>query len=402
MLLRQRMNVLFYTTFKVSPTKGGTERITISVANGLKNNYGCHCYSAYSIDADTPQDSCFEEEFHVDGKHMIDKLQHTIREKPINVVLDQGEFSLVKPLKEAIKDTNCKVVMAHHFQPRWELNFGRFNSYLNNFLEAPDLLRAGKRFLRMMLYPYYRHESIKLLPQKYHDAYAYADAIVLLSKGFKQGYMEYGNIKDDSKFVFIPNSLSFEEFLPKSEIANKKHYVLVVSRMEETQKRISLAIKIWNLVKQQPESKGWTMNIIGHGEDLPLYKKMVKQMNIRNIHFLGRQVPNDYYKESSIFMLTSKSEGWGLTLTESQQNGCVPLAFNSYESLQDIIEDGTDGFIIPEGDINGYVDKLLWLMSHDEERKQIAGRCIDRSHRFENKKVVAMWYNLFSKLTEKG
>ncbi|MEE3415227.1 MAG: glycosyltransferase [Prevotella sp.] len=396
------MNILFFTTFKVSPTKGGTERISISVANGLKNIYGCHCYSSYGIEAETPKEDCFDEEFYVGGKNIIPKLADIIRVKSIDVVLDQGEFTIVRPLSEAIDNKRCKIVMGHHFQPGWELNFGRFDSYLNNFLKAPDILRAGKRFCRMILYPFYRYKDINALPHKYHEAYEYADAIVLLSKGFKHGFMEFGNITDDNKFFFIPNSLSFSDFLPKSEIVNKKHDVLIVSRMDETQKRISLAIKIWQQVKSHPEAKSWTLNIIGHGTSLTAYKKMVKKLDIPDIQFLGRQIPNEYYKESSIFLMTSKSEGWGLTLTESQQNGCVPLAFNSYESLQDIIEDGTDGFIIPEGDINGYVDKLLWLMSHDEERKQIAGRCIDRSHRFENKKVVAMWYNLFSKLTEKG
>lgn len=43
------MRVLFYTTFEVSPYKGGTERITSSISNGLRTYYGYKCYSAYSV-----------------------------------------------------------------------------------------------------------------------------------------------------------------------------------------------------------------------------------------------------------------------------------------------------------------------------------------------------------------
>ena len=71
------------------------------------------------------------------------------------------------------------------------------------------------------------------------------------------------------------------------------------------------------------------------------------QHGLKRVRFEGRQNPKRYYEEASIFMLTSSFEGWGLTLTEAQQFGCVPLAFYSYASLPDIITDGKNGFMIP-------------------------------------------------------
>ena len=50
-------------------------------------------------------------------------------------------------------------------------------------------------------------------------------------------------------------------------------------------------------------------------------------------------------------MMTSSFEGWGLTLTEAQQYGCVPLAFHSFASLTDIITDKVNGFAISVGRI---------------------------------------------------
>ena len=54
------MNVLFLTSFKVSPTQGGTERATISVATGLREIYGWHCFSAYIVDAATARAERFD------------------------------------------------------------------------------------------------------------------------------------------------------------------------------------------------------------------------------------------------------------------------------------------------------------------------------------------------------
>ena len=76
-----------------------------------------------------------------------------------------------------------------------------------------------------------------------------------------------------------------------------------------------------------------------------------------NVSFLKGQKknPEPYYNEASIFMMTSSFEGWGLTLTEAQQYGCVPLAFRSFASLTDIITDKVNGFAIPNDDISLYI-----------------------------------------------
>jgi glycosyltransferase involved in cell wall biosynthesis len=99
-------------------------------------------------------------------------------------------------------------------------------------------------------------------------------------------------------------------------------------------------------------------------------------------------------------MMTSKSEGWGLTVTEAQQMGVVPIAFNSYASLCDIITDGDNGLVIPECDAAQYVEKLLWLMSHVPERRRLAAQAIDSAHRYENSKIVELWHALFKQLKD--
>ncbi len=111
------------------------------------------------------------------------------------------------------------------------------------------------------------------------------------------------------------------------EDLTKHKVVLIVSRLDETQKRLSLALRIWKKVKQNPVADGWVMKIVGHGGDYELCENIIKNEDIPAVTLEGRQDPIPYYKEASIFMMTSRSEAWGLTLTEAQQMGVVPIAF---------------------------------------------------------------------------
>ena len=93
-------------------------------------------------------------------------------------------------------------------------------------------------------------------------------------------------------------------------------------------------------------------------------------------------------------MMTSSSEGWGLTLTEAQQYGVVPIAFDSYASLHDIIQDGENGFIIPNNNISEYIEKLKLLIINQDIRKEMASKCIESSKRFSQKNIIQEWIKL--------
>jgi len=188
--------------------------------------------------------------------------------------------------------------------------------------------------------------------------------------------------------------LSFSEDTRPAE--QKTKTVLLVSRMEERQKRIKLALDIWN----QTPHNGWQLKIVGAGEDLEYYKRLARKWDVKDVAFEGRQNPLPYYQEASIFMMTSAFEGWGLTLTEAQQNGCVPIAFNTYASLPDIITDGRNGYIVPEGDVHQYIARLTQLMEDETLRKEMGQNAAADCQRYTPQKVAAKWNKLFTELAK--
>lgn len=61
---------------------------------------------------------------------------------------------------------------------------------------------------------------------------------------------------------------------------------------------------------------------------------------MERVVFTGWQDPESFYRDASILCLTSDFEGWGMVLTEAMTFGAVPVAFNSYAAITDIIDDG--------------------------------------------------------------
>ena len=386
------MNICFYTTCEVSPTQGGTERITNTVATSLTKKYGCKCYSLYSVKARTGSAS----KIFVDSamirnvKKSSSLLSELFQKWKIDILINQGDFSCSLVFSKALHSVGAKYVFCHHFEPGWDINFVNLKAFVSMFKEHPSI----KTFIKLCLFPYFAIRHRYTLPRNYALSCREADQVVLLSSHFIPQFLEYGHISESGKIGVIHNSLSFQNFYDVDKLKEKEKMVLIVSRMDETQKRISHALKIWNEIEKKDEFKDWTLRIVGIGEDLQRYKHYVKRQNLRQVVFEGQHPSEGFYQRASIFMMTSKSEGWGLTLTESQQNGCVPLAFDTYGSLHEIITDGYDGFIIPEGDMYAYLYRMEELMSNENLRTTMATNAIKSSHRFEQDVIAKQWYEL--------
>ena len=394
------MNILFYTAYKVSPTKGGTERTTISVATALTNNFDCKVYSIYSQHQQTPKEPCFIEEYHIKNiAHSINEVRHILEINNIDVIINQNALGLAQAFRKAIgNNLKCKLITAHHFDVGWEINMFRKEVVYKSYKTSHNIQKL-KYAIIFYLFPLFKQRVLGLLKKNYKGAYIYSDALVLLSESFIKNYIEFSGLRETSKIHVISNGLSYNEYLDLSLLNRKKKNFVIVARLDETPKKISEALYIWQLVKKSPCSKEWTLSIIGYGNDKDYYEKIVQQQHINDVYFLGRKQPREDYIESSIFMMTSTSESWGLTLTEAQQFGVVPLAFDTYSSLHDIITDGKNGFIIPPYNRELYADKIISLMKNKEMRNEIAKQCIESSKRFDMSVIGEKWYQLLRKLS---
>lgn len=393
------MRLLYYTVSDVSPQKGGTERITDTLCEYFTSK-GIDCFLAYThkLSDKLCASNCFVNRIQISETSDIGQVAEYLSTYKITNIIIQGSYTIIPLFRKAIdiSGSSIQLLFVHHFNPGAETLFNNYDRKRIALKTSKTIKDKIVNFLSIIKLPYTILYYNWFVRHYYKIAYTYADKVVLLSQNFIPEWLAFTGQKDSSKFISIPNALTFPDYICEKDIADKKKKVLLVARFSENQKRIKLAIRIWKEVKKDIRSKEWSFHIVGSGIYEQEYKDMVYKEKIDDVFFEGMQ--NDtkrYYKESSLFFMTSAFEGWGLTLTEAQQMGCVPIAFKSYSSLLDIIETQYNGVIIKDNDIVTYIETTLSLMANRNELIRMAWNASESSKRFSKEKVADMWLNVF-------
>ena len=104
------------------------------------------------------------------------------------------------------------------------------------------------------------------------------------------------------------------------------------------------------------------------------------------------------YLEGSIFVMTSRFEGFGMVLIEAMTCGLPCIAFDCNHGPRDIIEDGKTGYLIPYEDDAMFIEKLSYLIEHPKERERMGKVAIESVKRFSQEEIMNKWKNLYCQL----
>lgn len=255
-------------------------------------------------------------------------------------------------------------------------------SAIQNFRDAVHVVYTkGVNFL-------HRKERIGVQLQLYR----LSERFGILSPSYKESIVKKLGLEDGNKIIAIPNSLPFSREVDETCLGEKQNVVLMVARLEERVKRVTLALRIWNEIEKTKRFENWSFQLVGYGTDEQYILEYAKKLKLKQFEFMGRtNHPESFFRKSKIFLMTSNEEGFGLTLIESSLFGCVPMAFDSYASLHDILEDGRNGIIVPNNDVKLYSQKLARLMSDDEGRIRLARSAMENSQRFKSEEIGNKW-----------
>lgn len=196
-----------------------------------------------------------------------------------------------------------------------------------------------------------------------------------------------------SNVLRIYNPLSFESN-EKSECISKN--ILFVGRLVEQQKGIDLLIKAFKIVAKQ--NKDWTLTIVGDGPDKQKIINLIKQYNLEDRVIL-KPFTNDvqkYYLESSLFVSTSRWEGFGLVITEAMECGLPVIAFDNSGPREIINESGMNGILIPCNNIELLAKEILNLIDNKNRLINISKNSIIRANDFNKINIRNQWKRLFN------
>jgi len=290
------------------------------------------------------------------------------------------EFS-TKLLLKFFKEYNNKFVF-----------FSSFSSLFNPFLPKKFYLFITNTTKRVFLTDYPEEMLLERLVRKityfflFHwENYMSKKAIKIfaISDSTKKDIINQYKINED-KIKIIPcalNKIIFEPLRHKT-IFNKK--LLFVGNLVPRKNIIDL-IKIMRLLVNI--DKGFVLNIVGEGEYIYLEKinKEVLKNNLqKNIIFHGKISDgqlNKLNKSSSIFVFTSLVEGFGLVLLEAMSKG-LPIVAYDIVGVRDVIINKKNGFLIKTGDINEFVEKILFLSKNNETYQEFSKSSLKRIYDF--------------------
>lgn len=211
------------------------------------------------------------------------------------------------------------------------------------------------------------------------------DAFVVLTEGNLNEWKKLKNIR------VIPNPLTFFS-KRSSELESKK--VIAVGK-QSYQKGFDMLLKAWQIVVKN--HLDWELNIYGTKDKSQGLESLAMKLKIdKSVNFLNPvQNIQDKYLESSIFVLSSRYEGFGMVLIEAMACGVPCVSFDCPYGPSDIIRDQVDGILVPEGDIQLLADGIDYLMRNNEVRLQM-GKLAKKNVELYNMEIIANhWQELF-------
>lgn len=193
--------------------------------------------------------------------------------------------------------------------------------------------------------------------------------------------------------VVIPNFIPFE---PSGVASLENRKVIAVGRHVE-QKNFSDLIDVWALVANKfPD---WILEIYGDG---PLKSSLEDKINALGLQNSVKLCPAtnqiaERYQEASIYVMTSRYEGFGLVLAEAQATGLPIVSYTCECGPRDIVTDGVDGFLVEAGDKHSFAERLEVLMTDLHIRKRMGEMALLNSKRFSREVIMKEWIELFDR-----
>lgn len=195
------------------------------------------------------------------------------------------------------------------------------------------------------------------------------------------------------KTVIIPNCIQ-SSHIEHSTCKNKQ--VIFVGRFSY-QKGIDYAIDIWKIVHQKfPD---WELHLYGEGELKEIYVSEIKKQSLDTTIFIHKPTSHidNTYKESSIFMLTSRYEPFGLVIPEAMSCGIPCIAFKCSGPIN-IIDDQINGLLIDNGNIQKFADAICYLIENEQIRKTMGQKAIEKAQFYDIQNIMPKWKELFEHL----
>jgi glycosyltransferase involved in cell wall biosynthesis len=341
---------------------GGSERVTTLIANGLKERgYNvsilsiCGTNSFYDLNEKIPIEIMYKNKNNINSKYkyldIMKKAYNYHKFNKTDLVIDVfASRSIISiPLKLLL---NLKNISWEHF----------------NYSAKIGLNSIGRKL-----------------------ACRYSNQIITLTNEDVLLYKENNrNIKAKINYIYNPNPYKNSII---SNLNNKN--IITVGRLSY-QKGYDMLLEAWHFIEKECDYK---LIIVGDGEEKDKLKLKAKNLNLKNVDFVGiTNNVDELYKQSSIYVSSSRFEGLPMCMIEAQSFGLPIVSFKCKTGPSEIVKDGHSGYLVDMYDYELLAKKILILIKDKEKLKRMSQIAKIESQRFDTNVIINKWEEIIKSI----
>lgn len=362
---------------------GGIEKCIAALANSLVDTYKVEILAIYKL-YDEPA-------FYIDPKVHIRYLSKVVPNKN-DFKYAVKRVNIFKIIKEAIKALNILRIK---------------RKVLIDAIDScdSDIIISTRDYTNKYLGEYRNNNVIaigwehnhphgdKVIMKRLRNSCKYLDKLVVVSRELKHIYSEDFK-KNDIKcqVEYIPN---FLEVLPKkiNKLDNKN--IISVGRLEPEKGFLDL-VSVFKLMELKDGDV--YLNLVGDGSQKDkIFKNIVDNNISRKVRmpgYLDFEELNKLYEKSSLYLMTSYTESFGLVLIEAMSHGIPVIAFSCAEGAKELINNGVNGYLINNRNEHEMADKAVKLLNNPDKLKELGENARTTALKYSKDEVKKMWIKL--------
>jgi len=210
----------------------------------------------------------------------------------------------------------------------------------------------------------------------------------------------YFSASIQSRSSVIPNPVLAPDSVaePLADILLTRPSLIAMGRLDQW-KGYDLLLRAF--AQSRGSAAGWSLTILGDGPGRRELETLSRELGIDRVHFLGR-VPNPYQflKQADLFVMASRFEGFPMALCEAMACGLPVISTDCPNGPREIISDGENGILVPNGDVAGLAAAIDRLISDEGERQRLGAQAARITETFGLPKVMGMWDALLAEVVK--
>ena len=361
---------------------GGIEKQVTTLANELLKEYEVEIISLYDI---LSGESFYQLDDKVKVKYIFnfgpnkDKIKDALR-----------KFKLITLIKQLCKAV--KILYTKYF------SLGKIIKNLNTDILISSRIEFSKQIKRNDIITISQEHSFidnEKYIKKVRKSFKYIKYLIVMTKGAKEKYDEWlKNEKIKPEVIVIPNIIKENKSGKISNLNNRQ--IISVGRLEDVKDFYTLILVFSVIVKKYPN---YILKIIGEGSMREKLEEQIKKCNLqKNVILTGRRTENEINNElikSDVFVLTSKSESFSLVLCEAMNFGVPCIAFDVDVGPREIIQDGKNGFLIENRNVDLMIERLDELLYNISLRRFLGSNSYNVAKNYYSENIINKWKNIF-------